>query len=63
MIKLYTQSGCPMCDIVKENLKHSHIEYELITNTDVMMSKGITKVPVIEQESGEQLDGKAAHSF
>lgn len=48
-------SNCPKCKILKEKLDAKHIEYELKTDVDEMISLGFTFVPVLEV-SGKYLN-------
>lgn len=59
MMKLYSLKGCPMCDHAKEVLSKKNIPFEQVMDADLMVSKGITHVPVLETEDGNLLSGKA----
>lgn len=59
MIKLYSLKGCPLCDHAKEVLTAKHIPFEQIMDADLMSSKGISHVPVLETEDGNLLSGRA----
>lgn len=48
-------NNCPKCKILKEKLDAKHIEYELKTDVDEMISLGFTFVPVLEV-SGKYLN-------
>ena len=48
MIKVYSTSGCPMCDMLKEELKEHNIQFENIMDLDSLKNKQITHVPVLE---------------
>lgn len=54
LMTLYS-SNCPKCKILKEKLDAKHIEYELKTDVDEMISLGFTFVPVLEV-SGKYLN-------
>lgn len=47
MVKLYT-IGCKNCIALENKLNEKHIEYETITDKDVMVSKGFNFMPVLE---------------
>lgn len=47
MIILYS-TGCPKCDILKKKLKEANIQYTEVNDTDIMVSKGIDTLPVLE---------------
>lgn len=59
MLKLYSLKGCPMCDHAKEVLGAKQIPYEQIMDREVIISRGISHVPVLETEDGNLLSGKA----
>lgn len=44
---LYTQ-GCPKCKVLEMKLKQKNIEYETISDIDIMKNKGISSLPVLE---------------
>lgn len=54
LMTLYS-NNCPKCKILKEKLDAKHIEYELKTDVDEMISLGFTFVPVLEV-SGKYLN-------
>lgn len=54
MIKIYT-NNCPKCQILEKKLEEQKIEYEKITNIELMLSLGINDVPVLELENKEKL--------
>lgn len=47
MVKMYT-TGCPRCNVLKKKLDEKGIQYEMITDKDIMMSKGFSVVPILE---------------
>lgn len=47
LIKLYS-TDCPKYKVLKVKLKNKGIEFEEIRDTDLMISKGFTTVPVLE---------------
>lgn len=47
MTILYS-TGCPQCVVLEEKLNAANINYVKITNPDEIISKGISKVPVLE---------------
>lgn len=51
MTVLYS-TGCPKCKALERQLNKSKIEYELVTDRDVMLNKGFTSAPKLE------IDGK-----
>ena len=54
MIILYS-TGCPKCKALERQLEKSKIEYELVTDRDVMINKGFTSAPKLEV-NGEILE-------
>ena len=49
MLTVYS-TGCPQCKVLISKLKEKAIPYEIISDIDVMLEKGIQSVPVIEYE-------------
>lgn len=47
MITLYS-TNCPKCRALERQLNKSKIEYEVVTDKDVMISKGFTSAPKLE---------------
>lgn len=46
-ITLYS-IGCPPCKTLESLLDKRDIDYELVTDEDIMNKKGFTKVPMLE---------------
>lgn len=46
-IILYS-TGCPKCNILKKKLADAHMEYSVVEDVDVMLSKGLKDVPWLE---------------
>lgn len=42
------EHGCPMCIVLKTKLDKKGIQYEDITDVDVMIAKGFTEAPKLE---------------
>lgn len=53
-VKLYS-TNCPKCRALEKQLNKSGIEYEVVTDRDVMISKGINSAPQLEID-GEMMD-------
>lgn len=51
--------GCPRCNVLEKKLKQKNINFELISDRDVMEKLDITDVPVLEVD-GVFLDFKKA---
>mgnify|MGYP003565758683 FL=1 len=41
-------TGCPKCNILKKKLADAQIDYKVIEDVDVMVSKGLKEVPWLE---------------
>lgn len=41
-------TGCPKCNILKKKLADAKIDYSVIEDVDVMVSKGLKDVPWLE---------------
>lgn len=52
-------TGCPKCKVLKEKLDSKEISYDIISDTSVMINKGIETVPVLEVD-GNVMDFKTA---
>lgn len=48
MVTIYTSESCPKCKILKEKLKAKNIEYVECNDVNLMLSKGISSVPYLE---------------
>lgn len=46
-IILYS-TGCPKCNILKKKLADAQMEYSVVEDVDVMVSKGLKEVPWLE---------------
>lgn len=42
------EHGCPRCKVLKMKLDKSGIQYESVTNIEVMTAKGFTEAPKLE---------------
>lgn len=61
IMKLYT-THCPKCMVLESKLKDKGIEYEEITDVDVMLEKGFQQAPVLEVD-GEIMDFPTANKY
>ena len=52
MIKLYTSTTCPVCKMIKTKLNMKNIQYQEINDINILMEKGIMRLPVVELEDG-----------
>ena len=41
-------TGCPKCNILKKKLADANMEYSVVEDVDVMLSKGLKDVPWLE---------------
>ena len=41
-------TGCPKCNILKKKLANAKIDYKIVEDVDVMVSKGLKEVPWLE---------------
>ena len=57
-VVLYS-TGCPKCNVLEKKLSSAGIEYEIVNDADLMISKGFTSTPMLEVED-EVLDFKKA---
>lgn len=57
-VTLYS-TGCPKCKVLTTKLDSKNIQYSIISDIDIMVSKGINTVPVLDVD-GNMLDFKAA---
>lgn len=57
-VVLYS-TNCPKCMVLEKKLELSGIDYQLVTDEDVMIEKGFTSAPVLEVD-GEVMDFGAA---
>lgn len=57
-IILYS-TKCPRCLVLEKKLKQHNIDYEEVTDTNVMIKKGFTVTPMLEVD-GKIMDFKEA---
>ena len=57
-VTLYS-TGCPKCKVLTAKLDSKNIQYSIISDIDIMTSKGINTIPVLDVD-GNMLDFKAA---
>lgn len=50
-------TGCPKCQVLEKKMKQKNINFEINTNVDLMLSKGIKSAPCVEV-NGEIFDFK-----
>jgi len=52
-------TDCPKCKVLKTKLDSKNIKYNIISDVDIIMSKGINTVPILEV-NGNMMDFKTA---
>lgn len=58
MVTLYS-THCPKCVILEKKLQLNDIDFDVVTDVDLMEQKGFMSLPVLEVD-GEEMDfGKA----
>lgn len=57
-VTLYS-TGCPKCKVLKTKLDSKNINYNIISDVDIIMSKGINTVPILEVDEN-MMDFKTA---
>ena len=54
------EHGCPRCRVLKAKLDKSGIEYEDVTDVELMKAKGFSEAPKLEVADGTVMDFKEA---
>jgi len=49
-VTLYS-TGCPKCKILTQKLNNKKIEYDVVSDVDIMLSKGFQAVPILEVDN------------
>lgn len=52
-------TGCPKCNILKKKLDAKNVKYDIISDTQIMIEKGLNLLPVLEID-GVEMEYKAA---
>ena len=60
MITLYTQPGCPACEMLKRKMNEKHIAYEVVSDRDELIRLGIKAVPALRANNESLLSAKEA---
>lgn len=45
-------TNCPKCNVLKTKLDNKGLNYEIVTDVDVMMAKGFKSAPILEDDNG-----------
>ena len=61
MIVLYS-THCPKCEVLRKKLNMKKVQYELVTDVDVMTEKGFMSAPMLEVD-GKYYDFKKAIEY
>ena len=46
-VTLYS-TGCPKCKILTQKLNDKNVEFNVVNDVDLMISKGFTNMPMLE---------------
>lgn len=60
-VTLYT-THCPKCKVLEKKLNSKNINYNEVTDTDIMISKGFTSTPIFEVD-GTIMDFSEANKW
>lgn len=60
-VTLYT-THCPKCKVLEKKLNSKNINYNEVTDTNIMISKGFTSTPMIEVD-GTIMDFSEANKW
>ena len=60
-VVLYT-TGCPKCKVLETKLNQKGIEFETITDLDIMNEKGFMEAPMLEVD-GQTMNFVAANTW
>ncbi len=52
MVTLYS-TGCPQCNVLKQKLDMAKVDYEVITDQNIMIEKGFQTAPVLDVDGVE----------
>lgn len=59
MVTLYS-TNCPRCKVLEMKMQQKEINYTVVTDMDLMLSKGFKSAPTLETDKGEILGFKEA---
>ena len=57
-VTLYS-TNCPRCVVLEKKLDEKGIEYDLVTDEDVMINKGFMTAPILEVDNEVMSFGEA----
>ena len=52
-------TNCPKCEVLEKKLGDSKIQYEVVTDEDLMIEKGFSSAPMLEVDDTVMDFGKA----
>lgn len=52
-------TNCPKCKVLEKKLDNSGIQYEVVTDEDLMIEKGFLSAPMLEVDGSVMDFGKA----
>lgn len=58
MITLYS-TGCPKCVILEKKMNQKHLNYDTVSDVDLMMERGFSSLPMLDVD-GHVYDFKEA---
>ena len=59
---LYTAESCPRCKVLKLKLDKKNIQYDEVSDVDILVEKGIKQAPILEV-NGEFLNLSQANDY
>lgn len=62
MITFYS-TNCPKCQVLAKKLDRQGIPYNIVTDINIMLTKGIKSAPYLEMEDGTLLDFMQANNW
>lgn len=51
-VTLYS-TNCPKCNVLKAKLEQANIEFDIVTDENVMIEKGFSSAPMLEVDDEE----------
>ena len=57
-VTLYS-TGCPKCKVLKTKMDQKDIKYNVVSDVDLMQSKGFMNLPVLEVDGNKMEFGEA----
>ena len=57
---LYSTPVCPKCKMIKDILEKKGVLFDVCMDIQIMNSKGISEVPILEEDDGTKLNHREA---